>query len=760
MLSLDAEQHRGGLMVKGKLWNTINLRTEALNKERKLKKRKYTVFFFVVSFLIYTVITGVIFNHRIENISTHYALPDVDTDGGLWFQWYSIFTKNNNILFDFNDYDGYPFGYDHSISPSSNLIYSVQMFILDKVVGYSWSNLILVTNISSLMSYPLAAIFAAWLCWYLTRNKSASFIAGLIFGFSFYHIYMGRGQMSINHIEFIPIYFLSLFYYLNNKNKFSLILSALAFTILFKADAYYAFFSGIFSVIIVLFYGQEHFKSRIRNFFLYFGALSIVLLATNLNFFISNLYVFDSGQLIDKGRFFTPRNELVTILYYFAPLTVNYLYQRFQLIGYLLYPITLIIGLLGLFFYKKNKLFVILFGCLLLAILLPTYVPAFYWLNKLYFYFFPMFRSVGRIPLLAYLFLGLMVGMVLTKFFSSALGKKMHAGLQYLVIIPLSFIIIITGLNSDQTWTKNTDFSKINRLYEPLKDNQDIKVIVVYPISLNFGQVGFPQPYQLLGQVVHNKKLANGAFFTSEVAKEYQNNIKDPLEPKTIDYLIKYGVDTILIHNKILPDSEKINNILKKDNRLSFLGRYTQPNDGGTLSLNEIARDISVYQIKKVVENDDSRPQFYTTDRNQVEYEKIAPHKYQVKIKKIEKPTTLVYNYPYSEKWKIYLGNLSSDYDLRFLGKDSDVKNHQIFNEYTNSWKIDPEAIKRMSDEKYRLNGDDSIDVELTLFFQPYARYSLGRLISYVTLILCLGYLIINRTILLFRRREVLTNTP
>ena len=333
-------------------------------------------------------------------------MPDIDTDGGLWYQWYLHYIKTHQLVYDIANVAGYPLGYDISASPASNLVFSVQLFIMEHISGFSLKNLIFITNLSSLITYPLSAIGGYLLCYYFTRDKYSSFIAGLIFGFSFYHVYMGRGQMSINHIELIPFYFLSLFYFLDKKSSFSLILSALTFALLFMSDPYYAFFSGIFSVIFVLFYKKESFIEIIKTLFIYFIPVGIILILVNFNFVLSNLYLFDKVAAIQTGRNSLPRNELTNILYYFTPISVGVL-NKLPFLGSFLYSLTFSIAILGAIMSNKNRMITLSLACFLLSIVLSAYIPNLFWINELYFRYFSMFRGVGRIALLGYLFLGL-----------------------------------------------------------------------------------------------------------------------------------------------------------------------------------------------------------------------------------------------------------------------------------------------------------------------------------------------------------------
>lgn len=712
-------------------------------KVKNVLVEKPNASFFIFSFIVYVLITLIIFNHRLPNIFTSYAMPDVDTDGGMWYQWFMVYTKNNGLMPEITTLLVYPFGYDLTFVPFSNLIYSAHIFILN-LLGFSWQKLIFITNFSSLITYPVSALGAAALCFYLTKNKAASFISGLIFGFSFYHIFMGRGQMSINHTEFIPFYFLSLFYFLDKKTLSSLVASSLIFSIMFKADAYYAFFSGIFSLIIVILYKNEKITDKFKTFFKYYVVLFIVLFLMNFNFVLSNLYLFEGGQRVLSGRNSIPRNELIDILYFFSPTSGSLLYYFLGKFSFFVFILPMGLVIASLTFVKKNRVLVISLLCFLLGIVLSAYIPSLYWINELYFKYFPMFRGVGRIILPTYLFFGLMAGIVIAEIGRRKLFIKINKKISYFAFVAFCLIVILSGLNVDETWTRSTDFSKIAMLYEPIKNNKEIKVIATYPMTVGEVAVGCPQTYQLTGQIIHNKNFACGASPFSNVAIEYYKKISNINNENTIDVLTKYGVDTIILSNKLLNDSGKINSKLKNDERLIFVGRYTASRDNGYLSTQDLSRDISVYQIKNVVENNkQEKALIYVGENNKLSYRKISPYKYILSIN-LQRKTDLVFNSPYSDKWQIFIGDLSGFNDLTFLNRKPVFLDHHVrFNEYANSWQLDPVYIKNnLPNDSFRLNKDGSVDLLLTIYFKPKALIYLGELFSYITFGFCLFILI------------------
>lgn len=79
---------------------------------------------------------------------------------------------------------------------------------------------------------------------------------------------------------------------------------------------------------------------------------------------------------------------------------------------------------------------------------------------------------------------------------------------------------------------------------------------------------------------------------------------------------------------------------------------------------------------------------------------------------------------------------------------------HKLVYDYANQWTIDPEYIKEnYPKEYYKENPDWSIDLRLTLYFKPQSYFYLGLIISWITFLLLVLYLIID-IVIRFRRKN------
>jgi len=283
------------------------------------------------------------------------------------------------------------------------------------------------------------------------------------------------------------------------------------------------------------------------------------------------------------------------------------------------------------------------------------------------------------------------------------------------------------GIPSDQTWFKLTDFSKLAQVYQPIKDNKNIQVVAAYPLSLNFDNTGFPQPYQLLGQIIDEKTFANGAALYNDPSISYQKTIKNIQDPKTITILANNGVDTLLIYNKLLTNASAINKQLLTDKMVTFLGRYTAGYDGGNVSANELSRDINVYHIKNVKHVGVLKQPlfFYLSSGQKINYTQISPYKFV--IRGVKNNPKIIFSYPYSDKWQMYPGNVSAMDPFTLLVKEK--KNsilHSRYDGYENLWQ------------------PTSQSSEYTIIFQPQLITDISNIVSSLVLYILIFILIIT----------------
>lgn len=718
------------------------------NKRIFNKNNYHYILTLITCFVVYFIITVLLYHTRITHLSTYYGLPGVDTDGTIWYYFARFYTEQHNINFNFtNQLVAYPFGYDVTYIPFFSLIYEFNVLLI-KMLGFSWEHILLVGNIVSLISYPLEGLAMFCLIYYFVRNKLIAFISSLIFTFSYFSILLGADFLSLDHLEFIPLYFLSFFYFLDKKTRTGLVLSVFIFAVMFGSNAYWAFFSGIFSVIIFLIYRNEKLPKKIISIIKYYLFLFVVLVLTNLNYIQTQLYNFNHQLLAISGKTDTASEKLISILGFFSPSSFQFLYpwrgQSDFFLGYL----ALVIGLLGLLTkLRRNRLYMTLFICFLISIVITIRIPGLTFINNIYFFLFPMFRSISRINVLSSLFLASMASLSLKYMYDNYSFFKKNKNIAIILLLISSVYILLEGLNIDPHFYKTTDFQKIDQLYNPVKNNSSIHIIVDYPMNLSDVTSGFPQHYEQLQQVIIQKPQVTGVSPFIEKSINLFPLINDVENKTTIPTLTKYGVDTIIIYNKFIPNDKKVLKALMRDPRLKFLGHFVAPPDNSQyVSGNELARDISVFQIKKVVKENKTRNSSLVkkiSGNGTVSFLKPSPYQYNITFSHVNGRVLFLVNEPFTNDWSLY-ENSRLNKSLFFLFKKQLIGTTHTENFIgLNIWTLNTDTIKKsLPPSSYTQNADGSITFHIIAFYKPYAVSTLENSISigiYLILIIFLS---------------------
>lgn len=150
-------------------------------------------------------------------------------------------------------------------------------------------------------------------------------------------------------------------------------------------------------------------------------------------------------------------------------------------------------------------------------------------------------------------------------------------------------------------------------------------------------------------------------------------------------------------------------------------------------------------------------------------FQEINPSKFRIYLSHVSGATALNYLDSFDSRWNLYLEKGSTDswcdpvkyyknsetteclHKQKFLGDDelSFLRRDPVFDDthkqiygYANGWTIDPNYIKQhFSKDYYIENPDGSINIEFILYFQPQSYFYLGLLVTFTTLLGCLGYI-------------------
>jgi hypothetical protein len=148
----------------------------------------------------------------------------------------------------------------------------------------------------------------------------------------------------------------------------------------------------------------------------------------------------------------------------------------------------------------------------------------------------------------------------------------------------------------------------------------------------------------------------------------------------------------------------------------------------------------------------------------QLEYKQMNPTKYIVNVHNASESFPLIFSESFHPGWKLYIQpaladqgtgkfisennqgtiqneNLYSDkfYDLLFRKPVSDDR-HFLINGFANSWWIDVSELQKQGE--ITKNADGTYDFSVYIEFEPQKYFYIGLLISSLTLVACLGYLV------------------
>jgi hypothetical protein len=658
----------------------------------------------LISILIYIGLTLIIFRHFISAISTGYGNPDNDSDAYIWLNWLNIYSAENGIPFENSNFIGFPFGFSLEDSPFGQLLLDIHAFFYHLIGGDSWRDLLLVMNITKLSTYPLSAISAYALAYYLTRNCFSAFVAGLVFSFSHVHILEASGAMSYLHIETMPLYFLALIVFARSGAFPALVSSAFLAVITFKINAYYGFFLVLLSFPVIVFYSEyRSLKEIVKTTLIYFSVIGISIVTTNLDFFLQNLYMLSETTRLQAGRSADILGSLNSPLTYFANTTNSAVYPfgysggGDKFLGYLPVILVLVAPVLSEPL-RRSREYLLFALLLLIVVVLASYNPAFYVLNRLYFKIFGMFRGVGYMAVLASLFLAIACAICIDFLSRSKLilnnryGGWLKNGYPFLMAIT-ALVVVGENLSRDPAFYRVTRIDRLEELYQPVINDESINAIVTYPNEFHDLASGPPRLYQYAAQVAHQKPIANG-IQSGHQEFSFKQAILDPNGSGAVDALASIGVDAIVIYNQLNDGSIDVE-AMKQDPRLIYVGRFTAPFDQGIdgtiYSLSNKSRDISLFKIKDVNERiaaDRNTLQVMPIDSGvQMSANRMTSYKYLVDISTAIEEVQLRWNVPYSSEWLLMDCNTTA---LDLLDRENfALAEAEIAFPYWNQWTLD-----------------------------------------------------------------------
>ena len=123
------------------------------------------------------------------------------------------------------------------------------------------SNEIFAHNFFILISFSLSAIIVYYLVYHFTGDKLASMISGIIYTICPYR-FAHLSHLTLVNIQWIPLFFLTLFNLDEKRTYGSAVLAALVFSLVLLSDYYYGYFITIFTGIFILWRVWYGWKNR------------------------------------------------------------------------------------------------------------------------------------------------------------------------------------------------------------------------------------------------------------------------------------------------------------------------------------------------------------------------------------------------------------------------------------------------------------------------------------------------------------------
>jgi hypothetical protein len=199
---------------------------------------------FLAVLSLFTLLTAIFFLQWMANLNFALIGPPEDNMQDFWNAWYTAVASNPGEFF-FTNLIRFPEGtslYYHSFAYPK--VFAVAL--LSKVVDANTASLILLQNLSVLISFPLAGTGAFYLVRYLTANTAGALLGGFIFAFNPSHVEHAMHHTHVSSIEFIPFVVLTYLLAIERKSLLFLSLTIILYALNALCCWYYLFYIAYF----------------------------------------------------------------------------------------------------------------------------------------------------------------------------------------------------------------------------------------------------------------------------------------------------------------------------------------------------------------------------------------------------------------------------------------------------------------------------------------------------------------------------------
>jgi len=192
--------------------------------------------------LLYLVIFFLSQPHYLTNFSSGFYLDGGDGFQNVWNIWWvndSLAVHHNNPYFTTTLH--WPHG-TTLLPQTMNIINGLIAVPLINIFGFS---LVQATNFAVVFAFMFGGVTMFWFIQKLYSKYWVSLIAGALFTFSTYHMAHAQGHLQLVTFEFIPLFFLAFWTFLDKVRYRYAVLASGALFLVLLSDYYYLFWSVI-----------------------------------------------------------------------------------------------------------------------------------------------------------------------------------------------------------------------------------------------------------------------------------------------------------------------------------------------------------------------------------------------------------------------------------------------------------------------------------------------------------------------------------
>jgi len=201
--------------------------------------------------LLFAIVTALVFRQWLPHLASALIGPPEDNMQDLWSAWYAAVGRQPGQFF-FTDLLRFPEGtflYLHAFAYPK----MIAITLLTQLVGTDMGTLVLLHNLSLLISFPLAGAGAFCLARHLTGSPAGALLGGFVFAFNPSHVAHTMHHAGVASIELIPPFVLLYLLACERKSPVLLALAVVFYALAALSSWYYLVYLACFIVFHLLY---------------------------------------------------------------------------------------------------------------------------------------------------------------------------------------------------------------------------------------------------------------------------------------------------------------------------------------------------------------------------------------------------------------------------------------------------------------------------------------------------------------------------